>query len=600
MGVALPLALVAAIGVASVAFGDTLSRAGRSGGYVLFWIGLGLIYLPITARMTSANAGRNERFALVVVAALALYAVKVVYSPNAFVFHDEFAHLRTTHDIASTGGLFSYNPLIPVTARYPGLGLATIAVAKLTGLSIVTSGFLVIGTARLLLALTVFLLLERISGSARIAGLGSLLYMANPDFLLWSSQFAYESLALPLALTVVLLLDRAASSSTPGRWRMLALLTALAVVVIHHMTAAIMALLCLSWWVVGGTTGHRTRRVDSSQLAVAVTTTAALAIWIALVAPDTVDYLRPVLSRAVAETGHLVLGQTPPRHLYTSATGHVAPLWERAAGFTAVMFILVALPFGLLKWWQRRRTSSALFLLMGATVIIYPLTLVMRLTTAGAETSNRSSEFLFLGLGLIVGLAVEWWLRSNRSKAVRIGAATAALAVIFTGGVTAGWTHSLRLPPAATETAPPAVPGPDSFQLASWASHALGSHRSFAAGGVEELVLGGYGSENPVSGHANHTAVWPLFEEPRVGRLVRLTIRHGRIRYLVVDSRMAKALPLSGQYFETGEPAQRRPISALALFKFDLARSVDRIYDDGTTVIYDVSALSSTGKAPKR
>ena len=40
--------------------------------------------------------------------------------------------------------------------------------------------------------------------------------------------------------------------------------------------------------------------------------------------------------------------------------------------------------------------------------------------------------------------------------------------------------------------------------------------------------------------------------------------------------------------------------SALALFKFDLARSVDRIYDDGTTVIYDVSALSSRGKAPKR
>ena len=66
------------------------------------------------------------------------------------------------------------------------------------------SALIVIGVARLIMMLALFLLFERLSGSSRVAGLAALVYCASPNFLFWSSQYSYQSLALPLAVLTFL------------------------------------------------------------------------------------------------------------------------------------------------------------------------------------------------------------------------------------------------------------------------------------------------------------------------------------------------------------------------------------------------------------
>ena len=201
------------VGVLSVAGADIRSRGSASGAYGLFWLGLALIFLPAAWQLCRRSTPRTERLVLVVVVGLSLYLVKCLYSPSAFVFHDEFAHLRTVINLRNTGQLFGFNPEIRVAGDYPGLALVTLTLAKVSGLSLVSSGMVIIGVGRLVLMLALFLLLERLTGSARAAGIGCLIYAGNANFLYWSAQFAYESLALPLALAVAFLVLRRSDGS---------------------------------------------------------------------------------------------------------------------------------------------------------------------------------------------------------------------------------------------------------------------------------------------------------------------------------------------------------------------------------------------------
>ena len=130
--------------------------------------------------------------------------MKILRAPGGFIFHDEFPHFATANDILRTGSLFEVNSLQEVSAYFPGLELVTTAIASMAHLSIETSGVIVIAAARLIAALGIYLLYEEISGSPRIASIGSMLAIAYPNYTFWSSQFSYESLALPMSVLVLL------------------------------------------------------------------------------------------------------------------------------------------------------------------------------------------------------------------------------------------------------------------------------------------------------------------------------------------------------------------------------------------------------------
>ena len=158
------LVLIAAFGVASVGGAMQLALAQRPGANFMLWLGLLLIYVPVAFRMALPQTPRRERIALAVWLGLALYLVKILRSPAGFTFHDELPHFATANMILRTGRLFGPTSLQEVSAFFPGLEIITSALVSVGGLSIEAAGLVVIGVARIVAALAIYLLYEEISG----------------------------------------------------------------------------------------------------------------------------------------------------------------------------------------------------------------------------------------------------------------------------------------------------------------------------------------------------------------------------------------------------------------------------------------------------
>ena len=91
----------------------TGSRAAAGWAEPLFWTGLLVLVMPFTARLASTAAPRRERVGLVVLLALALYLVKVVHSPYAFTFPDEFELVGNRNSVQAQLG----NSVPPLLAQ---------------------------------------------------------------------------------------------------------------------------------------------------------------------------------------------------------------------------------------------------------------------------------------------------------------------------------------------------------------------------------------------------------------------------------------------------------------------------------------------------
>jgi len=194
-----PLGLLATGGLLLVAIADGAARSGDAWAEPLFWLGLLTIFVPLTGRLLLPGPARAERIGLIATLGAVLYLVKVLHSPVNFTFHDEFVHWSNVQNAISTGHLFVRNPVLPVSGDFPGLSSVTAATAQLAGIPIFTAGLIVIGVARLVAVLAIYLLYESVSGSSWVAGIGAALYAANPGFVFFDAQFSYESLALPFA-----------------------------------------------------------------------------------------------------------------------------------------------------------------------------------------------------------------------------------------------------------------------------------------------------------------------------------------------------------------------------------------------------------------
>lgn len=243
------LTLSSALGIATCTAGDALSRSTRSTSQLLFWVGVLAIVAPIVWRLVSRLATRGERIALVVLLGLALYLVKVVRSPFGFDLPDELAHAPNSNAILHTHKLFAANSILPVAAHYPGLESVDAAFAAMSGLTPYGGGLVVIGAARVVIMLALYLLFERICGSSRTAALGTAMYTANASFLFFDAQVSYESLALPLLVLILFAVAEWQRTQDRWSWGLVAVFVTLAVVVTHHITSyalvVLLAALCV-------------------------------------------------------------------------------------------------------------------------------------------------------------------------------------------------------------------------------------------------------------------------------------------------------------------------------------------------------------------
>lgn len=598
------LSLVAATGLLLISVAMTGARIGATGAdrwsLGLFWLGLLGFYLPIAGRLVAFEVKRRERIGLLVVLGLSLYCVKILHSPTLFKFTDETSHWRTANDMLLTGRLFNENPLLPVSPFYPGIELVTTALSSLTGLSIFAAGVIMLALARLILVLALFLLFEQLTRSARLGSIAVLIYLCQPNMLIFDAQFAYESLALPMAAVVVYATAR--RNQCLGRDRatltLVALFALAAVIPTHHVTSYALLAFLLLW---SGVSLWRKRDQEQPMGPGGITMLALIGTlaWTAYVASLTVAYLAPQFQGVAIEFYRLVAGEGSSRQLFRSHAGRVSPLLERLTGFGSVGLIMLALPFGLLEIWRRHR-QRAVALTFGIAALAYPASLAIRFTVRGAELSNRASPFVFLALAFALALAVAACVRTRVPERFQVGLATAWVGVLFAGGVIVGWPLFDRIPGPYLVTADSRSVEAQSLAAARWMQEVVGPGQRIIADRTNRQLLGSYGEQRPVTSYADKVRTAFVFFGQTLGPSELDLLQRGNVRYVVVDRRLSTGLPSVGSYFERGEPgtfAHNRPLDPALLAKFDTVPGVSRIFDSGALIVYDVGNLVGTTSA---
>ncbi|HET9170671.1 MAG TPA: hypothetical protein VFN97_14620 [Actinospica sp.] len=582
-------------GVVLLATADARSRAGASGGYPLFWAGLALIFVPSAGFLLLSRGGRGARLAVAAGFGLALYLAKVVYEPTAFTYHDEFAHYRNAANLLASGQLLGYNPLIRATGYYPGLAVATDALVRLTGLSVYTSGLILIGCARLILVGALFLLIDELLDSPRAAGAVVLVYAAGPNFLYWDAQYAYESLALPLAVLAVFFLARR-RGRPPGTTAVLcSLAVALSVVATHHVTAWALAALLAAWASAGWLRRRRSGdaaggTAEFAPTVPAAATSGAAVAWVATVAPITVAYLGPVLTGAAAQGIRLITTFRTSRTLFAN-TGQAAtaPEWERLAAIAGTLVILAVVPLALYR--SRRTGLPTIAKLLAWSSLGWIALLPLRFTSAGQETANRSADFLYLGIALCFALLLEPLLDTSRwRRMLSLG----LVALLFAGGISVSWNFSQRLAPDYQLTNGAAAVTPDDRALARWMLATLGPGHRIATDAQTGLALGSVGRQNVLSSAEDGARVWLIFYPRTVTSGVLAEIRRSEVQYVVVQEDVLD-LPAGVTHIDDSEPEDyddsRLPAASLA--KFDSSPEFREVYAAGSLRVYQV--VGSTG-----
>lgn len=602
------LAVVAAIGLLLVALGNNGARDDETGLQLLFWVGLVLIYGPIAFRLLSSKASREERIALVLTLGISLFVVKVLRSPIDYVRFDELGWWRATQDIVRTGHAFGDNPIVVSTPGFPGLATITAALSQLTGLSIFHSGLILIGTARVILILTLFLFLERVIGSARAAGIGIAVYVCNPSFLYFDAQFAYESLALMLGAVLLLATLRWADYTQPDRRDLAAgivgtlLVLTCALTITHHMTSFALLAFLLLWT---GTMaamdrgsapgfGYARDSLKGPGLPAAVLAI-AVGLWFAFVAAGvTIDELGGVFSRAFHSVFDLIVGDSESKQLF-SGSGQQEHAVGRLLALGSVVPFLIIIPLGLWKMW-REEDRDPLRVALTGVAMLYPLTLGLRLTLASSETSQRASEFVFVGVAFLAAVLIVDWDRSRKrlnTTVVSLGL-TGVAVLSFVGGFFIGELQAARQPGSYLVGAEDRSITPQGLAAASFAAGHLPDESRLLTDRTNATLLGAYGEVDPIFGRYADISLPRILFGDQFDEDDRKAIHGQSLSYLVVDTRLSRELPVIGYYVESDESGaftRKEPVDRAALEKFESVPSLNKIYSNGPITIYNTSAL---------
>jgi len=410
----------------------------------VFWLGFALVLIPI-AIAGGHRPGRWTAAALLVGYGAITMLPKLLMSPNGPVFFDEFGHIRHANDIVASGHLDVPSAYLPILRVYPGLEVLTAWLHDITGISTWH-----VGQAIVLLAHCGVLLIVR--AIARMAGLGdraaffaALVYSLNPSFMYFDTQYAYESLGLPLCFAAIALAF-AISRTRTVRTGLLFVVAALAAVgaciVTHHVSAAVMVVMLELVSLASPVAGRRaaTPVARWGPAAVAFLGVVGLALWVTFVAPTTLDYITPHVRgglRGVVEifTGHTSTTATgSARHQLFS--GSTVPPYEKVFAYAAPVLAGLAVLGALIQAVRDRRDSRRLLTVTPFIVLagLYFVSLPLALTVDGGETAHRAWGYGYLGIAICAGYAAPFWTRLWVLRA-RWGWPVVGALALFSAGV---------------------------------------------------------------------------------------------------------------------------------------------------------------------
>ncbi len=590
-----PLTLAAsAAGVLIVAFAYAGGRSGASWASAAFWLGQVVVFAPIAARLFFGRlAGSIESFLLVIGLAVMQYMQKWLYSPDQFKFPDELQHWNAANILVRSGKLFQPDRALPVAVHFPGLEVMTSAVVSMTGLTVTQAGLIVAGVAHLAFIGVLFATIRRTGGSPEIAGAACIIYATALHYLFFDSMFIYQTAALPFMMLAIWA-SRLWQHRDRANWpaAIVVVVSVVAATASHHVTAgALVGALGL----IGICEAIFARPRRWSTLIMAGGAAAIATAWFVFVAPEVFSYLEAPLRGMVSGLTGLLGGGGSS----SAASGAPAPLWQlavQALGLVVLLFLLVRA--GLAMWHAPGRFDPWQVALLVGSFVFFASTGARFLGAQGPELAGRASTFVYIPMSILAaGVLVGWRPRPRGPRLLRMDTfqlkvrvpaivhGTAIAVLLMVGARVGGW--------------PPlwdALPGPylasgyergvdrQGVSAAIWTRNWLGVDHRVAADLTGVTLISTYGGQDPV-GEASqlwYDATWNLNDE--------LLLQSLAIDYLWVDTRLATQIPISGSYFpvDPQNGQHTSPIPVANLDKFDGVTGINKYYDNGSIVIYDM------------
>lgn len=569
----------------------------------LFWAGSPLLFLPSALRIGWPGVARSERLILLLGLSTVTGLIKMLYWPSGFAMFDEFLHWGSAQTILREHRLFLANPMLPISPFFPGLELITTALVNVTGLSLLVAAEVVVALARGVFIASLFLLYCRISRSGRIAGLGCLAYMGASGYVAFDAMFAYETVAVAF-LALIICIEAELATSTRQRIRGVLLMTVLiaALAVTHHVTSYEAVAMFAATAVI---TILGSERGAGYIVLTAGATLGLVWQWATFTGDLQTSYLGPQLEATKDQLVSMISGHGAERHYFVAPDGsHTSMLLQIPTVLAAVItagllacgfFASLARAQGKSGWaalgdvFLLRWTSSRA-LLITLVALCWPASIILRLTGPGWEIGNRIGGLAYFGVGLVAAVCItRWWWRPRQYVAA--GAAVILLTVNFVGGLISGWGEpatrtGYKVEADALSLEPMAV------QTARWTKEWLGEGNRFAADRDNSILLYGYGRQDIVTSSDGLTP-GDLFVAPTVSSYEVKQVRSARVDDLMVDLRLSLARPMVGSYFESGESSSihEAPLDPHVLVKWDDVDGVNRVYDSGWLIIYDVRGL---------
>jgi len=586
------VALCAACGLLLIAVAYTAGRHGHassSRAIDIYWAGQALILVPVSIRlMTRRGSTEAATIAACAILAVTQYIAKVLYSPLSFTFADELSHWRTAENILRTGKLFTTNYAMPISPRYPGLEEVATALVQISGLKLFPAGLIVAGVAHLLFVIVLYLMFRNVGGSDRLAGIAVLIYSANPDLAYFGSLFAYQTLALPFFGIVLLAawrLTGGRSSGDRAGWTAIAVVCIAATVVTHHVTSYLLAA-TLVLVAVASLLAKDLRSAARSGF-LALWTIILIAIWVGLVAPQTVSYLWPPLAGVGQSFRALFTGGLTGAPTIAANKAQI-PFSDKVIAAGAVLLLSCLLPVG---WWQVRRYfrhDSWILALTFGSAIWYLIVAIRLLAADGSELSGRAAVFVYIPAAFVAAIALRWFIdNSPRLRATTLlGASLTAVLLMSVDGMVNSWPpYWERLPGPHQVGGVERSIGPEEIAVGNWMLAVLGPGNGVATDFGNSPMVGSYGDQTPVLG------VGFLYMSSAYTRSVAQQAQLQGIHYVLADLRLTRNLPVSGSYWFMDPNAGRytHPLPLVDMSKFNNAPGVTRIFDSGDIIIYDLS-----------
>ena len=584
------IALTTALGVLVVSIAYTAGRHGHAESKVAdyaYWAGQAIIFVPASIRLlTRRGSTEAGTVATITILTVAQYLCKLCYSPLSFTYSDELAHWLTAENILHTGTLFSPNYGLPISPQYPGLEEATTALVQISGLSLFAAGVIVAGIAHLLFVVTLFLLFRNIGGSQRLAGVAIIFYATNPGLAYFDSLFAYQTLAIGFMGVVLLAAWRitdAKSSRERTGWTVIAVVAIAATVVTHHVTSYLLTGTLLL--IAVASLLAKNRRAAGRTAALALWAVIAIASWIAFVAPSTISYLWPPFASVATGFRALLTGGLAGAPGASTAVQN--PASHQLVAAAAVLILSCLLPIGWLQVRRRFRGQPWVLAMAFGSLTWYAILVIRFAASNGSELSGRASTFVYVPSAFIAAIGFRWFIdRVPRLRAnAFIGAGLVGVLLMSVDGVVNSWPPSWeRLPGPYQVGGVERSVGPEEVAVGDWLLAGLGPGNRIASDFGNDPMVGTYGYQNPILG------VSFLYLTPTYSPAVQREVYQQQIHYALVDLRLTRQLPASGEYFalDPYSGTYTRPLPLVDMTKFNSIPGVARVFDSGDIVIYDL------------